>query len=836
MLSRPLFVAVAGLGAVGALLAPSSAPASTAAPASLDRRAGEFRALVSAPVGGDWSVRFTDGRGTVVASVADDAIALLTAAGRVPATHVIAVDGDVVELGTDDPALTATVAVTPAGSGTFGVDVDGHGVGITGVSLDLRAGSGERYLGLGERSDVVDHRGRQVENRVLDGPYTPTQQELIKPFLPASGFSTRTDATYFPVPWVLSTSGYGVLVDNDEDSSFELATPEHRGVNRFAVESDHLDLRVFDGPTPARALARMTAAIGRQPAPSTPAVLGAWFQPRGDAVAAIADQRERGVAVSVAQTYVHYLPCGDQDPDREKALTAGLHEHGVSVTTYFNPMVCTDHQPAYDRGLDAGAFTMNPDGTPLVYPYSTASHFVVSQVDFSGEAGRDYYQSLLQEAVDHGYDGWMEDFGEYTPDTAVSDDGTPGPTMHNRYVEQYHGTAREFETGAPRPLLRFQRSGWTGAIKDSSIVWGGDPTTAWGFDGLESSVRQGLTMGASGVSVWGPDIGGFFTLPNDPSLTPELLKRWIEYGAFTGVMRLQSGGITFGTTTPKPQVTDPDIAPVWKKYTRLRTMLYPYVAGSQDEYQRSGLPLMRHLALVEPGAPKAVRTHDEYLFGQDLLVAPVTTWMTTSRKVYLPRGRWLELARSWDLEATGAFRLTRAQVLRGRQTVTAKAPTGTIPLFLRVGSVVPMLPRTVDTLSEYGTDLADAADRRTLLAAPSAGPWRGPLGPGETMRSTGTGRTWTLTLDATQARTYDVRATLAGLGSGWVPCRVEADGERVAFSFEPGRQVVRVRAPLAADGALRVTACHDASTASASSSTSGVLPASAVMPNVSVSR
>ena len=197
-----------------------------------------------------------------------------------------------------------------------------------------------------------------------------------------------------------------------------------------------------------------------------------------------------------------------------------------------------------------------------------------------------------------GYDGWMEDFGEYTPDDAVSDDGTPGPAMHNRYVEQYHAAARSFEESASRPLLRFNRSGWTGAIKESSIVWGGDPTIGWGFDGLTSSVRQGLGMGLSGVSFWGPDIGGFFSLPGDPVSSPELLNRWIEFGAFTGVMRLQAGGIHPGVDTPA--VTDPEVAPVWKRYTRLRTMLYPYVAGSQDAVRAPGPPLMR---APGPGRP-----------------------------------------------------------------------------------------------------------------------------------------------------------------------------------------------------------------------------------------
>ncbi|WP_243056362.1 TIM-barrel domain-containing protein [Nocardioides sp. SR21] len=815
MRNRLLLASLAVAPLTGGLLA--AAPLSSAAPASPSQApivstAGDLEAVVTAPVGGDWSVRFSDRTGTVVASVAHEAIGLETAAGRVLADHVVSVDGGVVELGTPDPALTATVSVTPDGDGVFAVQVAGHGDGVTGVSLDLKAPGGERYLGLGERSDAVDHRGKSVLNRVMDGPYTETQAEIVRTFVPEPGLGKRPDSTYYPIPWVLSTAGYGVLVDNDEDSTFDLATPEHRTVNRFAVESDELDLRVFGGPTPARALARMTAAIGRQPMLDTASVYGAWFQPRGDAVAQIDDQRDRGVAVSVAQTYVHYLPCGSQDTERERALTAALHERGVAVTTYFNPMVCQNYQPVYDQGLETNAFTRAADGSVLQYPYNTASHFEVSQIDFSAASGQALFKQLLQESVDDGYDGWMEDFGEYTPDDVISADGTPGPAMHNRYVEQYHATARDFEESAPRPLLRFQRSGWTDAVKESSIVWGGDPTTGWGFDGLTSSVTQGITMGTSGVTTWGPDIGGFMTLPGDPYLTPELLNRWIQYGAFTGVMRLQSGGIQYVGPT-KPLVSDPEVEPVWKTYTRLRTMLYPYIAGSQDAYERSGLPLMRHLALVHPGDRKAAAADDEYLFGSDLLVAPVTTQLTPMRKVYLPRGKWLELAGAWNLKDTGRFTLKKAKMIGGERTVVAQAPLDTIPLFLRGGAVVPMLPRTVDTLSEYGdgTDvesLTDAADRRTLLAAPVAGTSRGTLGPDETLRSQVKRAAWTLRLDGAQARTYDLQATLTGLAPSWEPCRVEADGRKVSFAYDARTRVLTLSAALGADGVLEVTACR----------------------------
>ena len=104
--------------------------------------------------------------------------------------------------------------------------------------------------------------------------------------------------------------------------------------------------------------------------------------------------------------------------------------------------------------------------------------------------------------------------------------------------------------------MRFQRSGWTGAARCAQVVWGGDPTTTWGFDGLSSAVKQALSIGMSGVSRWGSDIGGYDTLGNNPQLTPELLKRWIEFGAVSGVMRTKLSGIAIPSYT-RPQIFDP---------------------------------------------------------------------------------------------------------------------------------------------------------------------------------------------------------------------------------------------------------------------------------------
>jgi alpha-glucosidase (family GH31 glycosyl hydrolase) len=786
-------------------------PSGTASGAPYGGLGGDIRPVVSAVDGGAFSVRFLNPAGGAVTTMpAAGPVRVRVGGSELSSTTVLSHSHSpgiwTVTLGTAAPGVTATVTIRHPAAGRLSIDVAGHGSGINGTAVDLTESKDEHFFGLGERSTTVDQRGQDVQNRVLDGPYTDEQASIVRAFVPPPGFSARHDATYFPMPWMMSTRGYGALLTNDEDSTFDFGkhTP---GRTRLSVNSSTMTLRLFGGPHPADTLRLMTATIGRQPAVAAPFILGAWYQPSDDARAAaeVLAQRSAGVPVSLTQTYHHFLPCGGQDDAAEAALTAAVHKVGSAITTYVNPMMCTSH-PSYQQGVSDHAFTTTPTGQPITYRYSTASQFMVSQFDFSGSAGRALFDSTLAEVVKDGYDGWMEDFGEYTPDDAVSADGTPGPTMHNRYVDQYHGTAYQFSRQAPRPLARFNRSGWTGAVKSSQIVWGGDASTEWGFDGLRSSITQGLTMGLSGVAVWGPDIGGYFSFEGH-SLTAELLNRWIEFGAFTGVMRLQSGEINVAGG-PRAKVTDPAVAPVWRRYTQLRTRLYPYIAGSLDAYRRTGMPLMRQLSLVDPNDPRAVATSDEYLFGADLLVAPVVDPGSTSRSVYVPKGRWLDVFRSVQLSSTGSFDLQKAVLLRGQRQVTVPAPIDRIPLLLRAGAVLPMLPTGVQTLSSYGTGLqhlSDVAGRRSLLALPALGRWSGPLGHGESVASVVDRHSWRLTVHASRARTYDVQASFAALPTDLRPSRVQVAGRSVPFHYDTQTRVLKVSAQLARTATLAVS-------------------------------
>jgi len=266
----------------------------------------------------------------------------------------------------------------------------------------------------------------------------------------------------------------------------------------------------------------------------------------------------------------------------------------------------------------------------------------------------------------------MEDFGEYTPPDVAS--------PHNTYPVDFHAAgARAAAMAAGKPIARFVRSGWTGVAPHAPLVWGGDPTTGWGFDGLASALTQGLSAGLSGIAFWGSDIGGFFSL-GDQRLDAELLVRWIQLGAMTPFMRTKAEGIAIPPYR-RPQVWDPEILPHWRRWAGFHTQLSPYLMAAAAEYAATGMPLMRHMRLVDVECG----SQDQFLLGGDLLVAPVLEPGAKLREVVLPRGRWVDM---W-----------RGKVHAGPSTVTLPAPLDEIPVLARAGAKIPLLPADVRSLA-----------------------------------------------------------------------------------------------------------------------------------------
>jgi alpha-glucosidase (family GH31 glycosyl hydrolase) len=758
------------------LLVPATARAATV-------DAGSLRAEVDEATG---ALRFGD----VLAEAPAERLGFRTPAGWFRATRATAVTRDgaavVAELATSDPAgRVVRLRVGPDADGVVALEATVEGPDVQALGIGFGARDAERFLGFGERSNAVDQRGNDVEVFVGEGPYQPEERPFIAALVPPQGYHPRDDATYFPLPWLLSTAGYGVLLDNAETSTFHVAS-ERPEVWSAEVPASRLALRVFAGPRPADVLARFTARLGRQPPVAAPWVFGAWWQPTPGSPAPqqLDAQRKADVPISVTETFLHYLPCADHLPDRSVGArnAAALHERGTAALAYMNPMVCTSH-PRYADAAANGWFNTDATGRPYQYQYSTADQFRVSQVDFTSAGARDFYGGLLREAVQDGFDGWMEDFGEYTPADARSSDGTPGAQMHNLYPTLYHRTANEQTAGVGRPIANYVRSGFTGTAPYARIVWGGDPTTDWGFDGLASAVRNGLTMGLSGISTWGSDIGGFFSL-GSRRLTPELFKRWIEFGAVSGVMRAKSKGIAL-PDKERPQVETPEVLPIWRRYAKLRTQLLPYLQAADAEYQRSGMPIMRSLALVFPDQAHVSGVEDAFMFGPDLLAAPVITPGASSRSVALPNGRWLDLWRSARVrEEDGGIDLTGAAPVQGGGDFTVPAPIEELPLLVRAGAILPLLPADVDTLAPYpapgAVSLADRRSRLELLAFPRGWSEARPFGTERVVSSEKRRRRWVLRIEGAGRRTYSVQAALGALRRPFRPCslRVATIGRR----------------------------------------------------------
>ena len=714
---------------------------------------------------------------------------------------------------TNDPlGHRLTVRLSPRAGGVITLESriepgSGPIAGLASVSgAAFERGPGERFLGFGERSNAADQTGREVFSWAEEGPFSAgAGEDLVRGLIPDFTFPTGPAATNFPIPWTVTSRGFGFLIDQYERSTFRLAS-ERGDAWQAEAEADHFRFTVFAGPTPAAAVGRYSAYAGRQPRPE-PWIFGPWFQPTGEAQPfELADRfRAEDVPVTVAQTYLHYLPCGAQVGKREaeRERVRGYHQRGYKVTTYFNPHVCTTYDPVYGEAAANRWFIRNSLGQPYLLTNPFTADQIVSEIDFTNPEATRFWQGLLDEAIEDGFDGWMEDFGEYTPTDSHAADGSDGLELHNRYPVLYHcASYAHTRERMGRDAAVFIRSGGHGVQPCARVVWGGDPTEDWSCtDGLCAAVHQALSTGLSGIAYWGSDIGGFHAIVN-PRTSDELNARWLQFGAFSGVMRTQANGFSFGDDRDeRSQVWDPEVLPIWRRYAKLRTQLLPYVEAASRAYQRRGLPLSRHLALAYPDDPAAVREQEEFMFGPDLLVAPVLTDGARERRLYLPRGRWIDVWRSASFgERRGALRLTRPTMLRGGREVTVPAPLEQIPLFARAGTVLPLLPPDVDTLAGVGDapGLVDLADRRQSLAllAWPRGRSHAAFGDRGRIRSIERAGRWELRLRAPRRHRVRLRASLATLERPLRPCRVELNGRalpRARWAYSAERRVLRLR-------------------------------------------
>ncbi len=486
--------------------------------------------------------------------------------------------------------------------------------------------------------------------------------------------------TYVAVPLIYGAGGLGLYADTAFDTQFKVDAAG----SSFDVRVAHgpATFYLFSGRDPESVLTMYSALTGRPPMPPLWA-FGPWVTAlQGkDAVLDVAKKlRSQEIPTSALWIYDELDETNNLGwpfwfstyYGSPRELNDILHAQGLKVLTYVHPYVreqmipYATPSPAYAKGVAEKLLQTGPDGLPSGPAFEPVR---TGNIDFTNPAAVNWWQQMMTSAVrDQGFDGWMEDFGEWVgdQDRFAAGDGT---TLSELYPLLYHKITARIVNGLNPGLAPFSRSGSAGSQQFSTVLWGADQSHNWSRDyGLPSVVTAGITAGMSGYSTWGPDI-----LSDGES--KELWMRWTEFGALTPVMR------DHPWARPRNSVDlwyDSSTTELWKKYAILHSSLLPYFATYADQAHRTGIPILRHTVLEFPGDPRSATAEYQYLLGPSLLVAPVTEQGALTRKLYLPKGEWVNY---W----TGEH-------YTGGVDKTIAAPIDQIPLLVRAGSVLPFKP------------------------------------------------------------------------------------------------------------------------------------------------
>jgi alpha-glucosidase (family GH31 glycosyl hydrolase) len=641
--------------------------------------------------------------------------------------HVSLVEGWDHEDATDDPWTFGTTVVaahydeqtasldlasTPGAAPSIRLDVAVDGAAIH-FDASILAPNGDRpvnemgaafalpadehFFGLGERYVTVDHRGRAYGCWTEEGGIAIGEKAPPGPTNPGPNGPGMTHA---PVPFFLSSKGYGLYVDTTYRVNFDLgaATPT---AFRFAAMAPSMRFHVFVNDDPKQSLTAFTAMVGRAHL-SAPWVFGPRHRyDHGTMQGGVPEYvafRQKGIAMTMLDDTTHFLPNG-ADAGRAADLAAwteAIHGLGYKAIGYYNAYVSTtspNAKPLVDYGRAHDLFVrLAPEAGETVgkafetFMISGGGQNVLT-IDFTKPEAVAWYRTLLQNALDLGYDGWMLDFGEYLPEAALLHDGRTGWEAHNAFPLVYQkATVDYLREVRGSDFMFFARAGWAGTQAFAPVTWSGDPAAS--FDdakGLPAQVRAGINAGLSGIPFWGSDIDGY-ACNADPPPDKDVYLRWVEFGALSPDMHDENACAEAPKGSPPKWWiwSDAETTDVFARYTKLHTRLFPYTYAAALEATRTGLPIMRHPFLVNPELAETAGVEHEYWFGPSLYVAPVVRRAATSRTAWLPPGTWFD----WWTMAPVA----------GGATVTRDAPVDVLPMWLRSGGIVAMLDPSIDTL------------------------------------------------------------------------------------------------------------------------------------------
>ena len=480
----------------------------------------------------------------------------------------------------------------------------------------------EYVYGLGERFTPFVKNGQTVEMWNEDG-------------------GTASEIAYKNIPFYITNKGYGVLVDNEGDVAYEIASEKVERI-QFSVEGERLDYYFISGKTPMGTVEKYTELTGKPALPPAWS-FGLWLTTsfttdydEGTTSGFIQGMADRDIPLHVFHFDCYWMeafewcnfkwdPKVTTDP---KSMLQRYHDKGLKLCVWINPYI-GQKSCLFQEGMEKGYLLKRTDGSVWQTDLWQAG---MALVDFTNPDACQWYKEKLKTLLDMGVDCFKTDFGERVPVKDIAYfDGSDPVKMHNYYTYLYNQAVfklLEQERGKGDAVL-FARSATVGGQKFPAH-WGGDCSAT--YVSMAETLRGGLSLSLSGFGFWSHDISGF-----EQTAPPDIYKRWCQFGLLSSHSRLHGS-----TSYRVPWLFDDEACVILKEFVNLKCRLMPYLYGQAVRSHEYGTPVLRPMFLDFPDDRACDTLDRQYMFGSSLVVAPV---FKESGEVdyYLPKGTWVNL-------------------------------------------------------------------------------------------------------------------------------------------------------------------------------------------------
>jgi alpha-glucosidase (family GH31 glycosyl hydrolase) len=499
------------------------------------------------------------------------------------------------------------------------------------------------------------------------GPQFDRQGSVDQMISGQGGYRLDTHGGRVPIPWLIGTAGWAMFI-HQPFGTFDFSGPDSRFVPDPGTKWP-LDVFFVSSRDPTTIMAEYSRLTGHAELPPL------WSFGYQQSHRTLASREE---VLSEAKTFREKkLPC-----DALIYLGTGFCPSGWNTENgsfAWNSRVFPDPEKMIEQ-LHKDHFRIVLHAVIRADKLRGSASDACTLSRFDEEEAGCYWDTHRKDFA-MGVDGWWPDEGDPM--------GIASRLARNRMY--WEGPQIDRPNERPYAL---HRNGYAGMQRYGSFLWSGDVFSTW--ETLKAQVPIAINTSLSGVPFWGTDIGGFVPTRE---FTAELFLRWFQFGAFCTLFRAHGRAwklrLPWGWNTGDPgpgeignyngaalpdasELHNSQVEPICRKYLELRYRMLPYLYSSVRECTKTGIPVMRALWLHYPDDPKAVACGDQYLWGRNVLVAPVVERGATSRRVYLPRGDWYDF---WTGER-----------LAGGREISRTVDLETLPLYLPEGSILPLGP------------------------------------------------------------------------------------------------------------------------------------------------